>query len=257
MEEQQEKTPTIQDLAKSAAASYSMTINGNKSSRLEHAQSVAPDNYTLLPQYTDRMISTFKQNNEPTYIIAHRGTDFSGTQAKKDLVSDWNIIIGNQDSDTVHNRRTKKTERIIKGLISNNSDPIDIFLTGFSLGGSTANHALVSSQFVRDNVKELHTFNAGSSPIAVNEIDKNSKLYNDIKAKSIHHHIKGDLVSDNVKNTYIGKHKTYISKKKPTISQKVMKLLKPLLGPLGTLWNLKENVEDKLSKHSLENFTGM
>lgn len=249
-------TPSISELAQAAEASYSMTRTGKKQDRLDHAQNTAPENYTILPEYTDRMISTFKHNDFDTYIVSHRGTDFGGSQAKKDLVSDWHIVTGNQASDSVHRRRTKKTERIIKGLLNSSSNPIDIYLSSHSLGGSTSHHAMVSSKLVRDNIKELHTFNAGSSPVAVSQIDKNSKLYKDIKEKSVHHHIKGDLISDNVKNNYIGTHKSYVSKKKVPVHKKVMKLLAPLLGPLGTLWNLKDNIEERLAKHSIQNYTG-
>jgi len=257
METENNEKPSLQDLAQANEASYSMTRTGKKQDRLEHAQSVAPEGYTIIPQHTDRMISTFKHNDFDTYIISHRGTDIGGSQTKKDLVSDWNIITGNQDSDTIHNRRTRKTETIIKELMNTNSTPIDIFLTGHSLGGSTAHHAMVSSKIVRENVKELHTFNAGSSPFQSQKLDPKSPEYKIIKNKSTHHHIKGDVISDNTKKSYIGTHKTYSSKKKVPVHKKVVRVLRPLLlGGFGVAWNIKDNIESRLQNHSIGNFTG-
>ena len=258
MDNENNETPTVQELAQAAEASYSMTRNGKKQDRLEHAQSVAPEGYNIMPQYTDRMISTFKHNDFDTYIIAHRGTDIGGSQTKKDIQSDWNIITGSEDSDLVHQKRTKKTETIIKELMNSNSNnPIDIYLSSHSLGSSTAHHAMVNSKIVRDNVKELHTFNAGSSPFQSQKLDRKSPEYKIIKEKSTHHHIKGDLISDNTKKSYIGTHKTYSTKKKVPVHKKVIKVLRPLLlGGWGIAWNMKENLEERLGNHSIANFTG-
>ena len=247
--------PAVQDLAKAAEASYSMARAGNKKERLEQMKDMTPSGYSVLPEYTDRMISTFMKDRVDAedlthFIIAHRGSDFNGSQAKKDLVSDWNIILGNTDGDAVHKRRGNKTTRIVKAL----KDRGDVYLTGHSLGGSTAYHSMLNSSIVRDNVKEAHLFNSGSSPLQTQSIKSGTKLYDTMNNKVTHHNIKDDLVSSSSKNTYLGKHKTYTSKASPSLGRRAVRYLSSLVFG-GGLWKMKENLEDRLKKHSIQNFT--
>jgi len=245
--------PTRAELARASQTTYSMSKTGNRADRLKHAQDNTPNNYTVMPEHTDRMITTMKHNTDNHYIVAHRGTDLHGSQSKKDLEADFHILTGNTEDDATHKRRTTKTARIVKALKGKG----DIYLTGHSLGGSTAHHAMVHSKVVRDGVKQVDTFNTGSSPFQTKEHKSNSKAYKDIHSKTTHHHIEGDEISSNVKSGYIGKHKTYKSNKKPTIAQHIFNTVKPIIemSPLGKLGSfLGEKLSTTLSAHSLKHF---
>lgn len=233
--------PTIQDLALASEASYSDT---------------APENYTKLAELSSPEISTYRHTQKPHYIIAHRGTDLADqNSARKDVRADLNIALGNKESDALHKRRTKKTESIVKA-IKKKEPAHDIFLTGHSLGGSTSSHAMASSKVVRENVKEHHTFNSGSSALQ-KKPDVTPEVKDQLMEKSTHHAVKGDEISAHVASNLIGKTKKYASTKKPSIAQHVLALATPLLkrtfaGRLVAFGAKK--ALGTLQSHSLDNF---
>lgn len=239
---QDNSSPSIQDLAGAAESAY---------------QDAPPMNYTKLTQYSNPEISTFKHKEKPEYIISHRGTNLADPNtAKKDVRADLNIALGNKEADAMHKRRTKQTESIIKG-IRKESPKGDIYLVGHSLGGSTSSHAMASSKVVRDNVKQHHTFNSGSSALQ-KPPDVTPQVKDELMAKSTHHRVKGDAISDHVKENLIGKFKEYESKKKPSVADHVLKLATPLLKKtfIGrALGYGVKKVLDTLRAHSISNFT--
>lgn len=233
--------PSTTDLAAAAEASYT---------------EFPPMAYTKLNQYSNAEISTFKHNEKPHYIIAHKGTDLANPNtARKDIRADLNIALGNKDADRMHNRRTKQTETIIKKL--KKEEPThDIYLVGHSLGGSTSSHAMATNKYVRDNVKELHTFNSGSSALQ-KAPTVTAEVRDELMKKSTHHRVKGDAISDHVKDNLIGKVKEYESKKKPSIADHVLKLAAPLLKRTfvgrAVGYGVKKVLET-LRAHSISNF---
>jgi hypothetical protein len=235
-------SPSIQDLAGAAESSY---------------QDVPPINYTKLNQYSNPEISTFKHKEKPHYIIAHKGTDLSNPNtARKDIRADLNIALGNKESDTMHKRRAKQTEQIIKG-IRKDSPKSDIYMASHSLGGSTSSYAMATNKYVRDNVKELHTFNSGSSALQ-KPPSVSPEVKDELMAKSTHHRVKGDAISEHVEKNLIGKTKMYESKKKPSIAEHVLKLATPLLKRtfIGrALGYGAKKVLETLRAHSISNFT--
>ena len=238
--------PSIADLAVANESSYSDNYEN------------APEGYSRVDEYSSPDISTFKHSVNPNYIIAHRGTDMSATKKNKQIVADLNILVGNRNQDKLHKERVKETERIVKGI--KEKDPKhDIFLTGHSLGGSTAHHAMIKSAVVRNNVKELHTFNAGSSPLQAKGLAKSNKAYKTIAAKSTHHAIQGDAISESIRSNLIGKHKIYKApEEKPSVGRTILRLAKPHLekSALGKLVHFgASRLLDTLSSHSLKNFT--
>jgi hypothetical protein len=245
---------TVKELATASKASYSMSKTGSVSSRLERAQENAPANYTVMPEYTNLDMTTFKHNDDNKFIIAHRGTDIHGTGKKKDLLSDLNIMLGNTENDKLHKKRTKRTEKIVKALKPEGGD---IYLTGHSLAGSTANHAMIHNKTVREGVKSLDTFNAGSSPFASKDVKKGSKIYNELLDKSTHHRITGDDISQHHVRSYIGKSKKYKTMKNNFFSSKIMKFIKPMLesSPVGkAIGFIGDRIATTLNSHSLDNF---
>ena len=233
--------PSIEDMALASKASYSDS---------------APENYSRQHDLSSPEISTYKHNKNNHYIISHRGTDLADKNtARKDIRADLNIALGNKEADILHKRRTKKTEEIVKHIKDKNPSH-DIFLTGHSLAGSTTAHAMSSSKIVRDNVKEHHTFNSGSS-LLQNKPAVSAEVKKELMSKSTHHSIRGDEISRHVANNLIGKTKIYSSTKKPSIAQHVLKLATPLLKKTfaGRIvaFGAKKAL-NTLQSHSLDNF---
>jgi len=241
MEEEQQ--PTVQELAKASEAAYSQS---------------APEGYSRLDELSTPDISTYKHQVNPHYIIAHRGTDIGATKANKQIKADLAILIGNKSHDKLHKERVKQTEKIVKELKAKTPES-KIYLTGHSLGGSTAHHAMVKSPTVRENVTALHTFNAGTSPLQSKGLAKSNKAYKVIASKSTHHAVQGDLISQSVRSNLIGKHEIYKApKEKAGVGRAILRIAKPHLekSPLGRLVHFgAEKILDTLSSHSLDNFT--
>lgn len=233
--------PSISDLASAAEASYT---------------DQAPEDYTKQAELSSPDISTYKHNTKSHYIISHRGTNLADANtARKDVRADLNIALGNKEADALHKRRTKKTEAIVKAI--KKKDPAqDIFLASHSLGGSTSSHAMASSKIVRDNVKQEHTFNSGSSALQ-KKPDVSPEVKAQLMEKSTHHSVRGDEISAHVGSNLIGKQKKYTSTKKPSIAQHVLALATPLLkrtfGGKIVAFGAKKSL-DTLQAHSLDNF---
>ena len=242
MDDTQNTPPSTIDLASAEEASYT---------------DFPPMNYTKLDAYSNPEISTFKHKEKPHYIISHKGTDLQNPNtARKDIRADLNIALGNKEADRMHNRRTKQTEQIIKKLKKETPNH-DIYLASHSLGGSTSSHAMATNKYVRDNVKELHTFNSGSSALQ-KPPSVSPEVREELMQKSTHHRVKGDAISEHVEKNLIGKQKMYESKKKPSIADHVLKLATPLLKKtfIGrTIGYGVKKVLDTLRAHSISNFT--
>ena len=235
--------PSTQDLAKLAELTY-----GNNKPDID---------YTRIQDLSTDDIHTFKHNSNPHYVISHRGTNLVGDGKKVQLKADMNILKGNQDGDPLHRKRVRDTENIIRKIKQDDPEH-DVYLTGHSLGASTAQHALIKSKYTRDNVKKFETFNAGSSPLYKIHLNKKNQVYKDIYDKSTHHVITGDGISQNAKNNMIGKIKTYNTKTKPTLKTKLWNFLKPfaMTSPITHLahWSV-DKFKDTLINHSISNFT--
>lgn len=238
---QAEQGPSLSDLASAAQSSYNETV---------------PQNYTRLTNLSSPEISTFRHNEKKHVIVAHRGTDLENPKsARKDVRADLNIALGNKEADKLHKKRAKQTEEIVKKLKKEQPDS-DIYLTGHSLGGSTSAHALASSDVVRKNVKELHTFNAGASALQ-SKPDVSPETKAELISKSTHHRVKGDEISLHVASNLIGKQKVYQSAKKPTVAQHILKMATPLLKRtfVGRLLGFgAKKTLNTLQSHSLDNF---
>ena len=234
--------PTTQELAKASESAYDNST---------------PENYSRLTELSDNDIHTYKHNTENHHIIAHRGTDLHAETAKRDLKTDLKILLGQGSHTKLFNDRAKKTEDIVKKL--KEQDPeTKIHLTGHSLGGSTAQHALIKSKVVRDNTDSLDTFNAGTSPLQKKGLAKSNPAYKVIAGKATHHRTEIDDISANAKISLIGKVKNYKTNAKPSIARAVLNYLKPKLNHsvTGKIAHFAaDKILNTLEAHSLHNFT--
>lgn len=234
--------PTTQELAKASQATYSNNT---------------PENYSKVEELSSNEIHTYKHNTENHHLIAHRGTDLHADTAKRDLKTDLKILTGQGSHTKVFKDRVKETENIVKKL--KEKDPTtDIHLTGHSLGGTTAQNSMVKSKVVRDNVKSLDTFNAGTSPLQKKGLAKSNPAYKVIADKATHHRIEGDDISGSAKTSLIGKVKNYKTNAKPSIARAVLDYLKPKLQKTtaGKIAHFgADRILNTLQSHSLSNFT--
>lgn len=242
--------PTTQDLALASKGSYALSKSGSIAQRLDNA---SIPNYSVVPEHSNKDMTTYKHDTDSHFIIAHRGTDLHGTTAGKDLIADANVAIGNEDGSALHNRRVKRTEKIILALKKKGGD---VHLTGHSLGANSVNHTLINSKIVREHIHHAETFNAGGSPLG-----DNSTVPNDVKtllnAKVIHHRVDGDDLSSSHQHL-IGKKKKYKSSTAVSIGKHILRAVTPLLNKskIGKAVAYgADKVLSVLQAHSLNNFT--
>jgi len=118
------------------------------------------DGYDYVKGVSTNDIAVFFNNTNNDYIISHRGTQLDDNEA---LEADLLIAAGKRGAGKLFTRRNKRT----KGLVENikEADPnANIHLTGHSLGGSSVINSM-NDEFINNNVKSVHTFNTGVSPI--------------------------------------------------------------------------------------------
>ena len=238
-----ELAPSISQLAQASEGAYSN-------------YETVPTDYSKVLHLSSPDISTFKHNVDTNYIVAHRGTDLASNEKTKHLKADLGILLGNRDQSKLLTQRKKDTEHIVRTIKQAEPDS-KIFLTGHSLGAASAYHALVKSPYVRENVTQLHTFNAGTSPLQSKGLAQSNKGYSAVEQKSVHHRIQGDEISASIKSNLVGTHKTYKNKQKPTIAQTVLNMAGPILrkSPLGALAHFAAGkIADTLAAHSLSHF---
>jgi hypothetical protein len=215
-----------------------------------------PEGYNKIEDLSDMDIHTYKHNEKNHYVIASRGTDFDAPTIKRDLKTDLKILIGQGSHSKQIKKRVDRTEEIVKQLKEREPNT-DIHLTGHSLGGFSAQQSLVKSAVVRDGVKSLTTFNAGTSPLQGKGMSPKNPAYGVIAGKSIHLRIASDGVSENAKSSLIGTVKSFKSKKKPSVARKVLDFLKPKLNNSVT-GKIAHFAADKilstLESHSINHF---
>jgi hypothetical protein len=241
----EDENPSTQDLANLSEDAY-------------QSKPMSPEMpYTRISDLSSQDISTYKHNEKPFYVVSHRGTDLSGDGKKSQLKADLNILRGEQAQDTLHRKRAKQTEDIIRGIKERDPDH-KIHLTAHSLGGSTIQNAMLKKAYVRDNVDSVNTFNSGTSPFNKVKLNPNSKIYKGIANKSTHHVVVGDTISENAKSSMIGKIKKYNIKTAPTLSRKLLNYTKlfSYLNPATALvhWGA-DRLQSTLQAHTIKNFT--
>lgn len=162
-------------------------------------------NMKYLKDLSSKRISTFVDVNRYCYVIAHRGTALDTDSKNEDLLADIRLAFKTEGTDSNFKWRLNETIRIIKE-INKFSKNKKIYLTGHSLGGTTAYYSMVKNEFIFNNIYKCVCFNLGTTPLNMGLVFTRRKDELDNKIEL--HHIKGDPISMNVVGLH-GKKITY------------------------------------------------
>tara|TARA_Y100000114_G_C11760482_1_gene329328 strand:+ start:2362 stop:3231 length:870 start_codon:yes stop_codon:yes gene_type:complete len=200
--------------------------------------------------YYDTEVYALKNDTTKEVVIVHRGTDGSNKGGRRDAevrADLYGVALGKQKGDKnqnsevaqFYNSRTEKSENIVNGY---DGTGYKIYLTGHSLGGSTAMNTMETSNVVRDGVSKAKLYNSGASPFfAERRVGKKKK--ESLDGKVINYRTKNDVVSlFLIPNTRYGNTIT-----KETTATRVAGFL-PLGAGLGLMG------ATALQAHSLENW---
>jgi len=163
----------------------------------------------------------------------------------KDLMNDATLSLGiNAGHKKRFNQRKRTTEKAIREL-----KPTQLHITGHSLGGGTANHAVNESKLIRDNLTSLHTFNGAATLKSQKKLSKAEQAK--LKGKVTHHRIKSDVVSisSRAKPPLGGKVKTTAMKKplkKKSLGRRLINLHPAV--------KVAKGAKTSLDSHSIDNF---
>lgn len=242
------KKPTTSHMAQMAAGSYTM---GNKKSKKENTKQTNKDiektNFVVNHKLSDSGVTVYQHKDDKNHVVvAHRGTAVGGRKGMKDLMNDATLSLGiNAGHKKRFNQRKRTTEKAIREL-----KPTQLHITGHSLGGGTANHAVNESKLIRDNLTSLHTFNGAATLKSQKKLSKAEQAK--LKGKVTHHRIKSDVVSisSRAKPPLGGKVKTTTMKKAPV---KKKSLGRRLIN-LHPAVKVTKGAKTSLDSHSIDNF---
>ena len=137
-------------------------------------------------------------------VIAHRGTHIGSSSTIEDVKSDVMIGLKAEHHDENFKKRRAQTRKAI-GKLMEKKEILRIFLTGHSLGGSTAHYAVATCKFVKSVINQLHVFNAGATPLQMLPPPRNKEETKNRQALTFErclkdmvfiHQVKGDPISE-------------------------------------------------------------
>lgn len=123
----------------------------SKDERFKQVNASVPEGYVLQPQ-SNRDIALYSNEDKKHSVISHRGTDLS---SKKDLSSDLLFSLGLENHGKEFQKRTKRTEKLLKDIPKEHS----ITLQGHSYGGASALNSAVKSHKIRDRIDKINLYN--------------------------------------------------------------------------------------------------
>ena len=195
---------------------------------------------------SDSGVTVYQHKDDKNHVVvAHRGTAVGGRKGLKDVANDLTLSVGiNAGHKKRFNQRKRTTEKAIREL-----KPTQLHITGHSLGGGTANHAVSESKLIRDNLTSLQTFNGAATLKSLKKLSKAEQAK--LKGKVTHHRIKSDVVSvaSRTKAPLGGKVKT-TTLKKPAKKKSLGRRLLNLHPAVKVIKGAKTS----LDSHSIDNF---
>lgn len=160
-----------------------------------------------------RGVAHYEKDGE--HVVSVKGTNPSHY---KDILSDVSIGLGLTSKDQQFKKRQKDIKKIYKKIPPN--EKVDI--TGHSLGGSIATSVLTKSKSIRDRTNKAELYNTGYTKEfhkSMKEgVDKDTRRK--LNEKITHHHVKGDVISEQLRSGSIGKVKQYEAKEDSGLLEK-------------------------------------
>lgn len=227
--------------AEFAEASYILNDKQlNKQDRIDKANEKLSDTGYQVHPDSGRDVQLFVHSDGKKGVIAHRGTDFNGNRAIKDVRADLAYMTGNETVFSKEfSKRASKTKKILKKIDPN----MHITMTGHSLGGASVNHSLLKEPDIRNRVDNVELYNpllhhAGSSKVHTKRHEHKKDVDDQLNNLITIHRTKNDLASD--QKPQHGKVKNYKQKFHSTRRT----------NPFRDVFDKVE----QLSAHSLRNF---
>mgnify|MGYP003649416034 FL=1 len=248
------KLISTEDSALFADSTYHMNGTNKRQAKYDKInKEVENTGYEVVPKFTNKGMVVFQNKNDNSKIhVAHKGTSLTAKSGFKDVIADFAIGAGLTSHNNTFNKRDRQTKKIVKHYEKLHGDNFKLSASGHSLGGATISKS-AQSKTVRKHLKQLDTFNMGSSPAYNQEIKPSKSAKQDLDPITTHHRIKKDIISASLKlNSPFGKVKTYkvpFDKKKE--SKSILNRLK-LMNPL--IDNIKNFGEDALHAHHSSHF---
>jgi|TARA_R100000742_G_C4264002_1_gene81878 hypothetical protein len=137
-------------------------------------------NYKLIRNMSSDDVRVFKNLEDNSFHITHRGTDNI-----KDVKTDVELALGQGDNSKDIQNRQQQTKLIVDKFKGRK-----ITASGHSLGGYSITQTM-TDPFIADNVSMVHTFNGASLP----HIRTHKEVKHDLTDKIIHHRNDKDIVS--------------------------------------------------------------
>lgn len=249
-----DKLITTEHSALFADSTYNM--NGKKKREDKYNkinEEIKNTGYEVVPKFTNKGMVLYQNKEDPSKIhLSHTGTSLRAKSGFKDVIADLAIGAGLTSHNNTFKKRDRQTRKIINHYEKEHGDNLKLSASGHSLGGSTISNSSKNKKVLK-YLKQLDTFNMGSSPGYNEEIKPNEKQKKILDPITTHHRIKKDIISASLKvNNPFGKVKTYkIPFDKKEESKSIlnrMKLNNPLID------NIKNFTEDALHAHHSSHF---
>lgn len=250
------KLISTEDSALFADSTYHMNGTQSREKKLDNInEAIKNTNYRVVPKYTNKNVILYENKEDPSKIhISHKGTSLTSKTGFKDVLADFAIAAGMAEFNPTFKKRDRQTKKIIRDYEKEHGEKLKVSASGHSLGGSTISKSAHSPK-TRKYLKQLDSFNMGSSPLFNKELEApNEKARNQLDKITTHHRIKKDIISASLKINppNFGKVKTYkipFDKKKESRSiLNRAKLFNPAID------NIKNLGEDALHAHHVAHF---
>ena len=192
-----------------ANLTYDMSLEGDKSERINNIQKKLPDGWKVVSNESNRRQLTLYNETDNHYHISQRGTN---PRNKKDLLQDASIGILSVGRSNIFKERHNDLMNTIDDIPKDSK----ITMSSHSLGSAQTQYSLSNSKDLSRRVAQVDLFNGASHPITNHAFGKVTQSQKNIlKDKVIHHRNEQDLVSSGLKyaGTNMGTVRIYKAKK--------------------------------------------
>ena len=191
-----------------ADLSYSMNTDEDRATRINNINSQIPDEWSVVPEHTDRRQLTLWNESENKFHTAIRGTDPTNNQ---DLLQDAMIGLNITGKSEQFEKRHNKLEDAVNSF----PDDAEWTMSAHSLGSGQGQYSLATSKDLTNRLDEAHMFNGASHPLTDSAFGKTTRSQREtLNDKVVHHRNEDDIISMglNYSGTNMGQVRTYKGK---------------------------------------------